>query len=227
MHAALMGLDPRYPHEQTFRDWTVLLCHPEGAVTGDDGCGLFHHDCRVLSLHKLTINGEPPKWVSSDSTAAGEWSASLQVRLERGTADGPALPQDALEVRLHRQVGGGMVERIEVCNHAMVGTTVELAVELSADFADVLEVAQDRRQQTGETTVTDLEPQTAAEIRYHASNGEHSTQRGLRVRLVEGEATLQARGTDIRVAARFDLAPQATWQATLAFEPLVDGEWAI
>jgi hypothetical protein len=52
-----MGLNPRRPHELSHRDWTVLLCHPDGSIRGDDGCGLYHHDCRILSSYRLEIDG--------------------------------------------------------------------------------------------------------------------------------------------------------------------------
>jgi glycogen debranching enzyme len=220
-----MGLDPRYPHELSHRDWTVLLCHPDGSIGCDEGCGLFHHDCRILSRHRLTIDGMSPEWVSSDAVEADRWGASLRVPASGGDADGPALPQDAIEVRIGRRLGGGMVERLEVLNHGMVARTVELGLQLDADFADVLEVANDERQQTGELTAIDAPD--AVEIRYRAARGDRTTERGLRVRRIEGDLALTA-GLDagaLSGRAVIPLEPRGGWSATLAFDPLVDGAW--
>ena len=218
-----MGLDPRFPHELSHRDWTVLLCHPDGAVGCDEGCGLFHHDCRVLSRHRLTINGSEPEWVSSDTVEADRWGASVRSAWGGGHADGPELPQDATEVRIRRRVGGGMVERIEVLNHGMTPREVQVAIDLEADFADVLEVATDRRQQTGERRAT--AGSDGVELRYRASRGGHSTERGLRVCSIDGGLELVPGddGGSCRATATVALEPRGTWSATLAFEPLVDG----
>jgi glycogen debranching enzyme len=220
-----MGLDPRFPHELSHRDWAVLLCHPDGAIGCDDGCGLFHHDCRVLSRYRLTVDGEAPEWVSSDTVEADRWGASLRVAGHGGDADGPALPQDAVEVRIQRALGSGMVERLDIINHAMVARTVALAVEIGADFADVLEVAMDRRQQTGELSLEDVA--TGVEIRYRASRDDRTTERGLRVRCTDGDMTLALGGDEgtVRGSATVSLEPRGAWSATLAFEPLVDGAW--
>jgi glycogen debranching enzyme len=222
----VMGLDPRFPHELSHRDWTVLLCHPDGAIPGDDGCGLFHHDCRVLSRYRLMVDGDAPQWVSSATTEADTWGASLRVPRPGGTPDGPRLPQDAVEVRLERRVGRGMVERVELYNHGMRPCSVELAIELCGDFADVLEVAMDERQQLGSldvnTTARDIE------IRYEAERAGRSTSRGLRVRVLEGAVDVAAGSEpgEGRLRATVALGHRESWSATIAYEPLVDGEWA-
>jgi glycogen debranching enzyme len=221
-----MGLDPRYPHEISFRDWTVLLCHPDGAIGCDEGCGLFHHDCRVLHRYRLTIDGQSPEWVSSGTAGADRWAASLRVAQPGGDADGPQLPQDAIEIRLERRLGPGMLERVTVLNHGMTPRRVELAVEVVADFADVLEVAGDRRQQTGELALN--VSADVAEIRYAASTDEGTTERGLRVRATAGDVDLAAADDAgaCRGTATIELDSRATWSATVAYEPLVDGAWA-
>ena len=219
-----MGLDPRFPHELSHRDWTVLLCHPNGEIGCDEGCGLFHHDCRILSRHRVTLDGAAPEWVSSDAVEADQWGASLRLAWAGGDADGPHLPQDAIEGRLDRRLGHGMVERIDVFNHGMTPRTVELAIELGADFADVLEVANDDRQQTGNLSAAAIPD--GVEIRYRASREEWSTERGLRIRCTDGDLAL-ATEEDGSATARvsISLEPRGSWTGTLAFEPLVDGAW--
>ncbi|MDQ3937166.1 MAG: hypothetical protein M3253_00630, partial [Chloroflexota bacterium] len=220
-----MGLDPRYPHELSHRDWTVLLCHPDGAIPGSDGCGLYHHECRILSGYRLTLEGLEPDWVSSRAMEADEWAASLRLARPGPGPDGPELPQDAIEVRLRRLIGGGMLELIEVHNHSMVQRTVELAVELRADFADILEVAQGRRQQDGDVTLRAGHQATA--ISYRATRGDRQTERGLRVRRVAGDIKIETVEADValRLTATLVLAARGTWSASVAYEPLVDARW--
>jgi glycogen debranching enzyme len=218
-----MGLDPRYPHELSHRDWTVLLCHPDGSIQGTDGCGLYHHDCRLLSLHRLTLDGVAPEWVSSAATEADDWRATVRAARPGGSPDGPELPQDAIEVRIERRVGAGMVERIEVHNHGMVARTAELAIELGADFADVLEIAQAHRQQQGELILEAGDD--GATIRYAAANDRRRTERGIRIRVAAGNLPIEVGQDVVRVAASLDLPARGSWTAKLAYEPLVDGSW--
>jgi glycogen debranching enzyme len=218
-----MGLDPRHPHELSHRDWTVFLCHPDGTIAGDDGCGLYHHDCRFVSRYRLTIDGRPPDWVSSAAVEADEWTASLRVARPGGNADGPSLPQDSLEIRLARRIGDGMVERVEVLNHSPVPQRADLAIEVAGDFADVLEIAQGNRQQDGELS-TDADGASAA-VRYRATREGHETQRGVRLRLIHGDVAFTATGNALRAMSAIELIPGAAWSATIAFDPLVDGGW--
>ncbi|MGH2380775.1 MAG: amylo-alpha-1,6-glucosidase [Candidatus Limnocylindria bacterium] len=220
-----MGLDPRHPHELSHRDWTVLLCHPNGAIPGDDGCGLYHHDCRVLSGHRLTIDGAEPEWVSSDAVEADTWAATIRIARPGVSPEGPALPQDAIEVRLERRVGGGMLERIEVRNHGMQPRSVELAIEVTADFADVLEVAQGRRQQQGELSLQRDDDSVA--LRYSAAHGDRRSERGLRMRRVAGHLIIATAGSAALATASVELAPHGRWAADVAYEPLVDGLWQL
>lgn len=85
------GTDPRYPHELSHRDWTVLLCHPDGAIVGDDGCGLYHHDCRILSGYRLTLDAAEPDWVSSDAVEGDTWAATVRAARPGGSPNGPDL----------------------------------------------------------------------------------------------------------------------------------------
>ena len=219
-----MGLDPRFPHELSHRDWTVLLCHPDGSIAGTDGCGLFHHDCRVLSRHRLTIDGQAPEWVSSAASEADAWAASVRVPRPGSGPDGPDLPQDAVEVRIERRIGAGMIERIEVQNHGMTPRSLELAIELAGDFADVLEVAMDERQQEGDLSAVAAD---GVEIRYRATRDGRVTERGLRVRPISGGLKLApADGGEVRASASIPLEPRGTWTAILAYEPLTAQGWA-
>lgn len=218
-----MGLDPRYPHELSHRDWTVLLCHPDGSIPGDDGCGLYHHDCRILSGYRLTVDGEEPEWVSSHAVEADTWVATLRVPRPGGTPDGPQLPQDAIEVRIERRVGAGMFERIEVRNHGMTPARVELAVEITADFSDVLEVAQGRRQQDGEISLHADADSVA--LRYRAVHAGEATERGIRVRTMAGDQSIRREGSGVRVTASIELEPRGRWASAAAYEPLVAGRW--
>ena len=100
-----MKVHPRHPHHIAHRDYTVLVVHPDGQISGEDGCGLFDHDCRVLSRYRLTIDGRLPDCAASEQAAADTWVAALRLPTGRQTPQGPMLPQDNLELRISRQIG--------------------------------------------------------------------------------------------------------------------------
>ena len=118
-----------------------------------------------------------------------------------------------------------MLERIEVRNHSMTARTVELAIRLTGDFADVLEIAQERRQQEGELSVAS-EGESVA-IRYRAAHRDRHTERGLRLRTVSGQVSIGSDGSTARATASIALEPRGCWIAELAYEPLVDGTWLL
>jgi glycogen debranching enzyme len=218
-----MGLDPRQPHELSHRDWSVLLCHPDGSILGDDGCGLFVDDCRLISSWRMSVDGTEPEWVASDATSPDVWRSSLRVARRGYSPDGPRLPKDALEIRLRRTVGRGVMERIDVLNHSMVNNNLVLVIELGADFADVLEVGQERRQQFGDKSAR--ANGRGVEIRYVARNGEFETRRGIRVRPVSGDLAVTVNGDEVRLSATIELPPRGEWSAEIAYDPLVDGKF--
>jgi glycogen debranching enzyme len=219
-----MGLDTRQPHQLTHRDWTVLLCHPNGSIHSGDGCGLFVDDCRLISSWRLTVDGDEPEFVASDTGLPDEWQGAMRIRRRGYSPDGPRLSRDAIEIRLVRTLGRGIAEQLTVLNHSMVENRLTLRIELASDFADVLEVGQERFQQVGEQTLRARG--NAVEIRYVAANGEHRTRRGLRVRRLSGDLAASISGRSVAMSATISLPPHGEWAAEIAYEPFVNGKWA-
>jgi glycogen debranching enzyme len=219
-----VGFDPREPHQLSHRDWTVLLCHPDGSIGDDIGCGLYVDDCRVLSRYRLTLSAGPLEAANSQAPEADTWIGSARVLLTGGAPEGPRLPQDALEVRIERLVGAGMLERITIFNHSMAPTSTDLSIELAADFQDVLEVAQRRRQQHGATKVSEASGRAA--LRYSAANGEWHTERGVRVTVIDGDVAVDVDRETVRLSTSILLPASGSWSAGFAFAPLRDGRWA-
>jgi glycogen debranching enzyme-like protein len=73
--------------------------------------GLFDHDTRILSRHRLTVDGEDLRFVSVADLEADRRLALLLASRPTGCASGPVLPQDAIDVRVEVVVGPGMAER--------------------------------------------------------------------------------------------------------------------
>ncbi len=98
--------------------------------------GFFAFDTRFLSRLVLTLNGERPLLLSSGKPAY--FSAAFYLR--NPVAGG--LELDELTIARERFVGDGMQDRIAVTSHARRLLSFELALELGADFADILTVKE-------------------------------------------------------------------------------------
>jgi glycogen debranching enzyme len=201
--------------------YTVLCTAADGSIEKDPH-GLYDFDTRILSRHRLTLDGSIPVRVSVDRPASDLWTVILRVARPGGDAPGPLLPQDALELAVTRRLGRGMLEQIVVINHSAAPWHGELALGLDGDFADSAEVGRDR-EQTG-TVDRHWDPaQRTLTLEYQAEREGRDIRRALRVRAVEAATEPSADGA--RLTFPLDLGSRAEWTARLAFESEVDGAW--
>jgi glycogen debranching enzyme len=114
---------------------TFCICDERGDIDGETH-GFFADDTRFVSLLRLTVNGAKPLLLSSG--VVEYFSAAFYLR--NPTAGG--LPQDTVSITRHRFVGEGMQDLIVVQNQGMEPLTLDLALELGTDFADILTVKE-------------------------------------------------------------------------------------
>ena len=114
---------------------TFCICADDGAIH-EGAHGFYADDTRFLSRLGLTINGERPMPLSAGKV---EYFAAAFF-LRNPPAGG--LVADELLIRRERFVTDDLQEHIVVTNLAGDAVTVELAVELAADFADILSIKQ-------------------------------------------------------------------------------------
>jgi glycogen debranching enzyme len=204
-----------------FSGYTVLCAGRDGSIAGETH-GLLHRDARVVSANRLTLDGQVPQLVDSWQPHNNQWAAVLRVPRAGGSADGPQLPQDALELRIDRTVGSGMLEVVSVINHASVKAACELRIELDADFVDSLELmAADKR--SGRITKSVRAEPPSLRIESVLEHDGRSSERGVDV--VVARASSTARVDETAIAFSLDLAPRGAWNATLRYDVLEDGTW--
>lgn len=218
-----MRVDPTHPHQIAHRDYTVLVVHPDGQISGDDGCGVLDHDCRVLSRYRLTIDGTMPECIGSTVVDGETWFGTLRLDTGRPTPEGPMLPQDDLEIQLERRLGGGMVERISVENHSMAPRGVSLELELDADFADVQEIAGGERRQRGTTDMAWDDGARQLSWTYRVEHEGRIDERGTRVRVLRSDSVPRCEGR--RLLFELRLPARGTWSATCGVTSLFRGKW--
>ncbi len=223
-------------------DYAVLCSAPDGSVDGDP-FGLFDYDTRILSRYTLTIDGHAPELIASSRPEADAFVARYRIpfRSDRGRPEGPQLPEDAIELQLHRIVGSGLRDRWTIENHSAMPWAGSLRFHIDADFADVAEVGRERRQRGH---LSARVRGRGLELRYSARRGTARLQRGVRVRVVTSTgngnghapaggnghhpraaepvvAAADDRGIDLEV----DLEGRASTTFDIVVGSLVDGRW--
>jgi glycogen debranching enzyme len=98
--------------------------------------GFYGEDTRFLSVLRLTVNGARPLLLSSGKVEYFSAAFFLRNPLAGG------LGQDVVTILRERFVGEGMQDVIQVQNQSMERQELELALELGADFADILSVKE-------------------------------------------------------------------------------------
>jgi glycogen debranching enzyme len=213
-------IDPFRDRHVVHEGYTVLLTQDSGRIGGEEE-GLFDFDTRILSQYRLTLDGEEPSPLDATSDS-NRWRARLLVQRPGGSAEGPLLPQDTIEIEIERRVGCGMEESLTLRNHSMAPVSTEVAIELDADFADRMSIGGET-QQIGETTVTWKEAERALTFNHRAEHDGNAFGRALRVTVAEADSAPRRDGATLLF--HLNLPPRGEWRATLGFASLVDGAW--
>jgi N-terminal domain of (some) glycogen debranching enzymes len=112
---------------------TFCICADDGAIH-EGAHGFYADDTRFLSRLALTVNGERPMPLSAGKVEY--FAAAFFLR----NAPAGGLAADELLIRSERFVTDDLQEHIVITNLIGDAVTVELAVELAADFADILSI---------------------------------------------------------------------------------------
>ena len=112
---------------------TFCICADDGAIS-EGAHGFYADDTRFLSRLAVRINGERPMPLSAGKVEYFAAAFFLRNPLAGG------LQADELLIRNERFVTDDLQEHLVVTNLAGDAITVELAVELASDFADILSI---------------------------------------------------------------------------------------
>lgn len=121
---------------------TFAISSRSGDMDPGSPQGLFFSDTRIVSEWKLRIAGRAPQPLTV--MVSDPYQATF---LARARPDGA---QTDLLVERKRYVGQGMREDLSLHNLGAVPTTVEMALTVGADFADVFAVKESRVRRRGE-----------------------------------------------------------------------------
>lgn len=173
---------------------TLCVADRDGSIRPETWQGLYHHDRRMLSSFALHVDGRPPPLLSSHRDGAG-----TAHRVHLLASDPYGSPTALLRVR-RRVTTGLLCEEYTVEAFAGALHGVALAVEVGADFADLLARKHD---------LPDLPsvPFAAEGPGWMSRNGSAE----VTLQVLGPPATLE--GTALRWSV--DAAPGAPWEAAL------------
>ena len=180
--------------------------------------GLFADDTRFLSRLRLTVNGASPLLLSSGKVEYFSAAFFLRNPLAGG------LPQDALSIIRDRFVGDGMQDHVIVENNSIEPVAFELALELEADFADILSVKEHDFALGDPTRAEPLPEPVRAPLRGGAQPVR--ARGGERRAAARTQVILSQRGEieERRVVYRLELAPRESWELRLDILASIDGD---
>jgi len=130
-------------------DQMFLVSDTAGEIkSGLEGYGLYFEDTRYLSNLELTINGLAPQALNfnADYNIAATFHLSSPYFSQLQQADSSISQAQtavahAVSIIRKRQVQGGLVEELKFTNFHPEPLSVEFALKVSADFADIFRCA--------------------------------------------------------------------------------------
>lgn len=220
------------------RGRTVLATGRDGFISDGSAHGLFVHETRLLSRHTVRVDRLVPLANALSNVEQHSWLGyyllpvpGLRLEHDRGSGQVQQASQHSLEIRISRVVGEGLHEDVDITNFSQQPTRFALDIEVSADFADLIETTSERQQhgtiqhawREAEGAAWDLEFAYHAERRYQQQNetGVARFERGAVVRIENASSRPERTNDGVRFAV--ELEPLGEWHVCLRVFPEIDG----
>lgn len=209
---------------------TALVMDNDGAIAAPGDAGLYVHETRMLSRHRIRANGRPLLPVTLAAPRQDQWHGYYllvpdgRALATQETKSGAAT--DSIELHLVRTLGEGMHEDLSLTNHSPRTRRIRLAIELDADFAGIDEVQKPPKRGRVRTR---SETQDDALLVHWDFRARH-TRRGGGTRRIHRSLTLRvtpAEGVEFAdgvLSFEVRLESQQHWHACLQWQACVDGE---
>jgi glycogen debranching enzyme len=138
---------------------TFLVADAFGDVLGD-GDGLFHHDTRLLSRYRLTLDGRPPSLLGAAVSQDNVFFTSNSTNHPLPPLGGQSTPEGVIHIERTRFLWEDrLYEYVRLVNYGDQDALMPLALSFAADFHDMFEVRGTKRPARGHL----LEPEVGAD----------------------------------------------------------------
>ena len=180
---------------------------PSGDMLPQSSHGLFFRDSRFVSRFELSVNGQPPEPLSSDTT--DPFSAVFVGR----TRPRPGRADSALMLFRYRYIGRGMREDLLIRNFGDEPSYCSVQLVIEADFAHLFDVKEGLSAGPGDRSVA----QEGGTLVFRYRSG--GTRRGARVSFSQQAQINREQATfEIIVPARGE------WWLCTQVTPIIDGD---
>src|SRR5688572_8848796 len=122
LETSLVSLNPRDDCFQLSQGRTVLVTGRDGWIDGGPDSGLFFHQTRIVSRHRLLLDGLPPRPAALSSVEQHSW---LGYYLAADETSGTLPDEDrrrlslyGIEIRVSRFVGSGLHEDLDLISYS-------------------------------------------------------------------------------------------------------------
>jgi glycogen debranching enzyme len=218
------------------RGYSVLATRRDGSLDGGPEQGLFVHQTRLLSRYRCRLDGQAPVPVALSNIGPNAWLGYYIVAAPgHGSAEaGLTAPQEAaqqsIELKVARVIDGGLHEDLDVTNFTQETVSLELTLDIDADFADQEETKGERKQKgrrtrrwrhedDGDRLTFDYHAEHAYDVQ--GNRGTATLHRAVELRIAH--ATSAPTHRNGRITFPIVLSPHATWHACLCWIPIIDG----
>src|SRR5438067_11039327 len=116
----------------------ALSCSLEGQVLAEELHGLFAGDTRVLSTYQIRVSGQAWRLLGRSHFGHGTAQWEYQNRSLRDTTG--QIGAGTLLLTLRRRVDGARHDDLHLQTFAQRAVTLQVTLQLDADFADLFEV---------------------------------------------------------------------------------------
>lgn len=202
----------------------------DGFIDGADTDGLFAHETRMLSRHGITIDGQRPQPVASSKVEQHAWMGYYAIvaphsdseATDMGSGVMNPISEQTIELRISRFVGSNVHEDLDLTNFSAHPVELEMAVQLDADFADLVETERSRLQVGSVDRHWEQTKPGTWELRfdYQATHRNVHLERGIRIVIHNADAP--PRWRDGQLLFTVSLRPHQQWHTCIDYIPVVE-----
>jgi glycogen debranching enzyme len=188
--------------------------------------GFYHHQTRFLQRMDLSLDGLPLTFVSANPVDPYSFISYYLAPSPAGERAGPPpdgggeIMEKGIEIQLNGFVGDGIHMDVYLTNHGLVPTTLTLAWDFAADFADLTEAVEGHRRQEAPVTQAWHDGDDSRELRFRYMHADLAHETLLRFPVIQGSPTWE----NGKVCYRLHLEPQVPVRFCMALHPVFCGE---
>jgi glycogen debranching enzyme len=234
-NSSLVRLRPRLTVSDLSRGRTVLSTGIDGTIAkADHRQGLYVYETRMLSKYRWLLDEKEPVLNAASAVEQHRWLGyyiALPPNLAgSGSSEGDPL-QQTVELRIARTVGDGMHEAVKLTNHTQSATSVTLELEVDGDFTSH---AQKRKGPQPKGRVSrhwhelddrrwrlTFDYKATHRYAHQGDTGVARVHRGISLELRADSAASHRKG---RITFRVEMAPHASWGASLRWVAHLEGK---